>query len=1434
MIASIIGMTLFSTLPASQRWLAGKVSDVMSKELATEVNIGRVELGLFNRIVVDDLRLMDRSADTLLTATRMSVKFSWEGLFDGQVNLHAVQLFGFDIRLRRPSPDEPYNFQFLVDYFASDDTTSKPLNLQLSEVVIRRGNLSHDVLSAPVSDHFSPSHFKLEDLRIRLSGCQLSETNTQFKINELSLKESRSHLSLDNLTMHLEAEGLKADTMTIRLSEFRLKMPASELNLPTLTASLQQKAEADSSSIALQALEGELLGHISPCDLSPLLPLLQGFRDDFQIYSKVSFDQGLWRLKRLQVDSDDLHFNASASAEHPTTAEQLRATVDLNRLRIEAPLVERVCTLLADSGKLEPALAADLSRLGNIELKGNGTYTSSLAVAESELQTDAGRANVRATLSNGDAYQVHLETADVLLSRILSEGSPVPLDRLTLVGDLSGSLQATDIQGTIRSEQFIWNSEEIGRMEAEFNFAPKDLQASVQLADDRYNLNFDAHLTSNLPFLSGADVVESIAGKVRVSDLTFHKDDQTYRLKDLQFDVEPEGEKGHHLVLNGDFIDAEVHGQFSYLTLASSIQALLHQALPSLVPRPNELPRNHDAFQLNLHLWNSSELFAYAGIDLQLEESAYVDLAFDGATKQLSLQTDFPHIIYSGQEVRDLHLNGHQTADTLTLFLEGSRMMEEGPLDITLNACGNADQVISTLEWNDHLSPVQKGKLTSTTLFSRDEQHHLNTDISLHPTDIIVADTVWSVHPAQILLRKDGVEVRHFLISQLGRHLKVDGSISSSTSDTLYADLSQIDLQYVFGIIDFHDVEFEGKATGKVKVTNFSAIPEVNAQLEVPEFKLNRGLLGYLYLNGGFGRKDDRAIDLDGIIREPLQGKMSHVTALIKPGREPGRGMELKAFANNLNTYFINEFTEGIFDNLQGRASGYAHLYGPFGELDLEGALQLDTISLGVPVLGTRYHLTDKDSVYMSPGSITFKDIHFYDQLHGTDNRRHEAVLNGELRFQHFSNMHYDFDIQAYDLLGYDFRDFGNNSFYGTAIADGTVSLHGQPGRLDVNLNGTPKAGTVFTYNVSTPETLTDNEFINFIDKEAEMAKDTTKSTVSRLPEEDMEEEDDEPNDMHINFDLNITPIAQMRLLMDPKTEDYISLWGNGHIRANFFNKGRFQMFGTFAVDHGNYRLTLQDFIRKEFAFEQGGRITFSGPPMQGDLNLKAIYTVPGVSLNDLAIGSNFSASSVRVNCLMNISGRAENPQISFDFDIPNVNEDEKQMVRSLISTEEERNLQVIYLLGLGRFYTYGTDDNTRLTNSAMNGLLSSTLSGQLNNILSNAIGSKQWNFGTNLNTGQLGWQDMDVEGSLSGRLLNNRLLINGTFGYRNTPVANTNFIGDFDVRWLVNKSGTFSLKAYSETNDRYFTKSALTTQGIGILLKKDFNNLRELFRRGQ
>ena len=116
--------------------------------------------------------------------------------------------------------------------------------------------------------------------------------------------------------------------------------------------------------------------------------------------------------------------------------------------------------------------------------------------------------------------------------------------------------------------------------------------------------------------------------------------------------------------------------------------------------------------------------------------------------------------------------------------------------------------------------------------------------------------------------------------------------------------------------------------------------------------------------------------------------------------------------------------------------------------------------------------------------------------------------------------------------------------------------------------------------------------------------------------------------------------------------------------------------------------------------------------------------------------------------------------------------------------------------------------------------------------MLSNIINNNKWNFGANISTGNEGWNNAEYEGLLSGRLLNNRLLINGQFGYRSSINTNTtNFVGDFDIQYLLLPNGNLAIKGYNQTNDRYFTKSSLNTQGIGLVMKKDFNGLGDLFR---
>ena len=109
--------------------------------------------------------------------------------------------------------------------------------------------------------------------------------------------------------------------------------------------------------------------------------------------------------------------------------------------------------------------------------------------------------------------------------------------------------------------------------------------------------------------------------------------------------------------------------------------------------------------------------------------------------------------------------------------------------------------------------------------------------------------------------------------------------------------------------------------------------------------------------------------------------------------------------------------------------------------------------------------------------------------------------------------------------------------------------------------------------------------------------------------------------------------------------------------------------------------------------------------------------------------------------------------------------------------------------------------------------------------MLSQVINSTNWNIGLNGNTGTNGWTDMEFEGMLSGQLLNNRLLINGNFGYRENPTVTSNFVGNFDLEYLLTKSGEIRMKAYNQSNDRYYTRTTLNTQGLGIMTAVETGN---------
>ena len=132
---------------------------------------------------------------------------------------------------------------------------------------------------------------------------------------------------------------------------------------------------------------------------------------------------------------------------------------------------------------------------------------------------------------------------------------------------------------------------------------------------------------------------------------------------------------------------------------------------------------------------------------------------------------------------------------------------------------------------------------------------------------------------------------------------------------------------------------------------------------------------------------------------------------------------------------------------------------------------------------------------------------------------------------------------------------------------------------------------------------------------------------------------------------------------------------------------------------------------------------------------------------------------------------------------------------------------------------------NTNRSNELAS-VASSTLSSHLSNMLGQL--SENWSISPNFRSDKGDFSDVEVDLALSSQLLNNRLIFNGNFGYRDNSMntRNSNFIGDFDIEYLLNRRGTLRLKAYNHFNDQnYYVRSAMTTQGVGVEFKLDFEN---------
>jgi len=1437
------------------------VAEELSDLLNTRVTIGRINIGLLNRIIIDDVLLDDQDEQEMLKVTRLSAKFDIMPFFKGKISISSVQLFGFNINLQKKTPDSPPNFKFVLDAFASNDTVKKDnsLDLRINSILIRRGRMAYHVLSEEETPgKFNAKHVQLQNIIANISLKALSKDSINLGIKRLSLDEKVSGFSLKKMSLKLVANSRQTS-----IDNFAIELPETSLKLDTIHLIYDSLKAFDRFTEQVRFSFRTLPSQITLKDISPFLPALSHFKEPISLDMEVKGTVNQLTCSHLEITADNRQFRlkgdvALQDLSHPQDAYVFGTLSELTATTRGVGFLVR--NLSHDYNGVPPVL----ERLGNVSFRGevSGYFTD--IVTYGQLHTDLGGVNMDLKLSSDKnkglfAYSGAVKTTDYKLGKLLANEQ---LGEITFNLDVHGRhvtdrLPVVELKGLIASVDYSRYRYENITLDGEYKqggfngkVALDDPNGSIYLNGDVNvssripTFNFqaiinklrphDLNLTSKYPdtefslklranFTGGS--VDEMIGEINVDSLEFMSPEKQYFMNNMNIRASKQNNE-NQLRLTSEFLTASVEGKFQYHTLPASILNIMRKYVPSLILPPKKPIETHNNFQFDIHIYNTDILSTIFDIPLTVYTHSTLKGYFNDPLQRLRVEGYFPRLQYKNNFIESGMILCENPSDHIRARVRLTNLKKKGAVNLSLDAQAKDDNISTTLNWGNSAAVTYSGQLAAVAKFLRTEGEKplLKAMVEVKPTDIILNDTLWQIHPSQVVVDSGKVDVNNFYFSHQDRYVRINGRLSDNPQDSVKVDLKDINMGYVFDIASISDdVNFEGDATGTAYASGVFKKPVMNTRLFIKNFSLNQGRLGDLNIYGEWDN-ENRGIRLDASIKD-ISTTPSRVTGIIHP-LKPESGLDLNIEANELNLKFLEHYMKSIANDIKGRATGKVHFYGKFKGLNLDGAVMTDA-SMNFDILNT--HFAIKDTILLAPTGLTFNNIHI------SDMEGHSGRMNGYLHFQHFKNLNYRFEIQANNMLVMNTKESTDMPFYGTVYGTGNALLTGNAIQgLDVNVAMTTNRNSIFTYINGSVASATSNQFVKFVDKTPRRTIQDSIQIISyyeQLQQKRQEAEEEQKTDIRLNILVDATPDATMKIIMDPVAGDYISGKGTGNIRTEFYNKGDVKMFGNYQINQGVYKFSLQEVIRKDFVIKNGSTITFNGAPLDANLDIQASYTVNSASLNDLIpeeSSSIIQQPNVKVNCIMNLSGILVRPTIKLGIELPNERDEVQTLVRNYISTEEQMNMQILYLLGIGKFYTEDARNNQN--SNVMSSVLSSTLSGQLNNALSQVFETNNWNIGTNLSTGDKGWTDMEVEGILSGQLLNNRLLINGNFGYRDNPMANTNFVGDFEAEWLINRSGDIRLKAYNETNDRYYTKTNLTTQGVGIMYKKDFNKWSDLF----
>lgn len=1434
-----------------QTMLVDKTTKILEDKLGTTVRIEKFDYRPFNRVLLRNVLVEDLKGDTLVFAEKLTASLL---RFSGKkrlMSLHRVTLSSGYINLATDSLGVMNISEFIEKFnIKSDDSDSEAFTINLRNIRVEDSEFRLHSHQPDSTEGINYDDMHLSALNIDATNLNIAGDTISLLVSDMSFYE-KSGFTVDRFRSSLSLGSKHMDFEKLRLSAL-----GSDIYLPYLKMSYSDWDDMSDflNKVKLKGVIDKSL--ISTRFLSFFVPELEEYDEQVTIEANLRGTITDLRIRNLVLSAKDstnisANINLSGLPEFSSTLifldiKDFKTTIEdiesIENVKIKKRILDlpenfsslktinytgtftgfisdfvAYGTLSSAIGNLNMDLSFKPGNNASVNFKGN-VSTNEFDVGKLTGVSEVGKTSLKATVNGSTDYNTQLE--------VNTDATIFSIDANNY------RYQNIDISGNLTSKKFV-GSLSLDDPNAKLNFMGKvDFADTVPVFDfsafvpklDLVKLNLNKVDTiSQASFLLTANIsgsnLDNSQGEIKVVNAMYRNQNGEIKTNDIT--VNADNTVDSKLIsFKSEFAEGELRGKYNYANIFNSFQQLIYLYIPALSPddkKPDVMPSGVDNPEFNdyiikLRVRRARKLTDVLFPNFRIAENTNVFGIYNPDFQTLTLKVMIPELKLGSNVVRNISIDGQTNDSAFVASISTPYVDMSGTFirNISLKATASNNNLSTAILWDNRTSIKNKGEITTNTLFIHGDDHN-KINFQLEPSQFFFNDTIWNLASSRVLIDSSSVKINNFMLFNNQQNLSVNGSIASSKQDSIRVDLKNIDISNFNFYSNTLGYNFSGDIDGYGVITDVVNNPLFYGDLTLNNLAVNNQLVGNLKFTSQWFA-DENKLSLNAI--NSLNSKRTlQIIGDVYP--ETSR-IDFNVDIEELELIHFEPLMAGEIKDIDGAVAGNVNVSGTIQKPVMNGKIQI--VDGAGTINYTRTSYTMGDPIFIENSNILFRDFKVVD----ANNKL--AILNGTISTNYFKDINLDLMLNPSNFQFLNTTERDNEMFYGTVFASGQARINGSPNDINLNVSVRTDSRTAIFLPLSSSKDVAEHNFVKFIDRSDEI-----------IIIEDFEGvENVQKSNIALTLDLQVTPDADVQIIIDKQLGDIIRANGAGNLKMEI-NPGEdiFNMFGDYVIEKGDYLFTLQGVINKRFKIGDGSTITWNGDVEDAIMDISAIYSLR-TSLGPLNptpdVKDDKFSRRTQVDCQINLEGKLMEPNISFDINVPLAETDPEieAVVQDALNTDERMSKQFLSLLVINNF----TSPDDQMMGGFSQGL-ASTASEMLSNQLSNWLSqwSSAFDIGVNYRPGDE-ISSNEIELALSTQLFNDRVTLNSNVDMGNdnasTPVA-----GDFSIDVKIVPSGKLRIKAFARTNDDVYTGTSQTeeyTTGAGIMYREDFNTFGELW----